>query len=227
MSFFKKYRTSSIVGWFLALFAFNLTWAWLQNADRTSLFMTLTAIGRLTTLPELALSATAMYWIRSERPPISTTRLLAYIVVGLAAAVVTFALSYPEQVRSAPAKILRSLSGIAIAKNQPLSSVELFQKLSPSVYVVESLGQNGETLMLGSAVAVDRNFLITNCHVVHSGSFLRIKRGAGKWSATLVKRYRGTIFVDSLSVLDSLDRGTRLRSLDRTGRTLYYPTSRF
>jgi len=187
MSFFKKYRALSIVGWFLALFAFNLAWTWLQNADRTSLYITLTAIGRLTTLPELALSAAAVYWILSERSPISTTRLLAYIVVGLAAAVVTFALSYPEQVRSAPAKILRSLSGMAIAKHQPLSPVELFQKLSPSVYVVESLGQNGDTLTLGSAVAVSRSFLITNCHVVRGGSFFRIKRGTEKWSATLVQ----------------------------------------
>jgi|ERR1700733_12534498 len=187
MSPFKSYRAFSVVGWFLVLLAFNLAWTWLQNADRTSLYITLAAIERLTTLPELALSAAAVYWILSERSPISTTRLLAYFVVGLAAAVITFTLSYPEQVRSAPARILRSLSGIAIVKNQPLSSVELFQKLSPSVYVVESLGQNGDTLMLGSSVAVGHNFLITNCHVVQSGSFLRIKRGTEKWSATLVE----------------------------------------
>jgi tetratricopeptide (TPR) repeat protein len=187
MSPFRSYRALSVVGWFLVLFSFNLAWNWLQNADRTSLYITLTAIDRLTTLPELALSAAAVYWLLSERSPISTTRLLAYFVVGLAAVVVAFGLSYPKQVRSAPARILRSLSGIAIAKNQPLSSVELFQKLSPSVYVVESLAQNGDTLMSGSAVAVDRNFLITNCHVVQSGSFLRIKRGTEKWSATLVE----------------------------------------
>jgi hypothetical protein len=36
-----------------------------------------------------------------------------------------------------------------------LSPVELFQKVSPSVFVVQSLDDNGKTLMLGSGVALN------------------------------------------------------------------------
>jgi S1-C subfamily serine protease len=74
-----------------------------------------------------------------------------------------------------------------IAKSQTLSPVELFQKISPSVFVVETLDRNGKTLALGSAVAVSNNLLITNCHVVEEGSFLRVRHGSNKWSAALVE----------------------------------------
>src|SRR5258708_1363910 len=46
------------------------------------------------------------------------------------------------------------------AKSQTISPVELFQKVSPSVFVVEALDENGKTLVLGSAVAIARDFLI-------------------------------------------------------------------
>jgi S1-C subfamily serine protease len=72
-------------------------------------------------------------------------------------------------------------------KTTALSPVELFQKVSPSVFVVESLGQNGDALMFGSAVAVGNDFLITNCHVVQDSWFLRIRRAKEKWSATLIQ----------------------------------------
>ena len=68
-----------------------------------------------------------------------------------------------------------------------LSPEELFQRLSPSVFVVESVDRNGKILALGSAVAVSQNLLITNCHVVQDSSFLRLRHGANKWSATLVE----------------------------------------
>ena len=68
-----------------------------------------------------------------------------------------------------------------------LSPENLFQKVSPSVFVVESLGQNGEALVLGSAVAVGNNFLITNCHVVQDSWFLRVRRAKETWSATLIE----------------------------------------
>lgn len=72
-------------------------------------------------------------------------------------------------------------------ESRTLSPVELFQKLAPSVFVVETLDRNGKTLALGSAVAVSHNLLVTNCHVVEEGSFLRVKHGSNKWSATLVE----------------------------------------
>ena len=72
-------------------------------------------------------------------------------------------------------------------ESRTLSPVELFQKLSPSVFVVETVDKNGKTLALGSAVAVSHNLLITNCHVVEEGSFLRVRHGSNKWSAALVE----------------------------------------
>lgn len=70
---------------------------------------------------------------------------------------------------------------------QPLSSVELFQKVSPSVFVIEAVGENGSTLMLGSSVAVARDFLVTNCHVVQNSFLLRVRRGNEKWTAKLIQ----------------------------------------
>ena len=72
-------------------------------------------------------------------------------------------------------------------KTAPLSADRVFQKVSPSVFVVESLQQNGDTLMFGSAVAVGSNFLVTNCHVVQDSWFLRVRRAKEKWSATLIQ----------------------------------------
>jgi len=72
-------------------------------------------------------------------------------------------------------------------KSQPLSSVDLFRKVSPSVFVVQAPDGNGKTLMLGSGVALARDFLITNCHVVQSGSSLRVSRGEEKWTARLIQ----------------------------------------
>jgi S1-C subfamily serine protease len=65
--------------------------------------------------------------------------------------------------------------------------VELFQKESPSVFVVEALDENGKTLMLGSAVAIARDVLITNCHVVENGSALRVRRGKETWNGRLIQ----------------------------------------
>jgi hypothetical protein len=73
------------------------------------------------------------------------------------------------------------------AKTQTLSPVELFQRVSPSVFVVEALDENGKTLALGSAVAIARDSLITNCHVVQDGFFLRVRRGKENWAAKLIQ----------------------------------------
>src|ERR1700752_51829 len=74
-----------------------------------------------------------------------------------------------------------------IARSQPLSPVEVFQKVSPSVFVVEVVDENGKTLVLGSAVAVAPDFLITNCHVIQNGSSVKVSRGKENWSARLIQ----------------------------------------
>jgi tetratricopeptide (TPR) repeat protein len=79
-----------------------------------------------------------------------------------------------------------SHSSNPFAKSHPLSPVELFQRASPSVFVVQSLDDNGKTLMLGSGVALAPDFLITNCHVVQSSSSLKVSRGEENWTAKLI-----------------------------------------
>jgi hypothetical protein len=71
-------------------------------------------------------------------------------------------------------------------KSEPLTAVELFQKVSPSVFVVQALDENGKTLMLGSGVALAQDFVITNCHVVQNSSSLRMLRGERNWTARLI-----------------------------------------
>ncbi len=73
------------------------------------------------------------------------------------------------------------------AKSQSLSSVDLFKKVSPSVFVVQAFDESGKTLMLGSAVALGRDFLVTNCHVVQAGSSLKVSRGKEEWTARLIQ----------------------------------------
>ncbi|HEY6905338.1 MAG TPA: S1C family serine protease, partial [Candidatus Acidoferrales bacterium] len=81
----------------------------------------------------------------------------------------------------------RAYSELGAAKHQQLSPVEIFQKVSPSVFVVEALGTDGESVDLGSGVAIASNLLITNCHVVENGSSVRISRGDKKRAARLVQ----------------------------------------
>ncbi len=71
-------------------------------------------------------------------------------------------------------------------RDKVLTPVELFQKVSPSVFVVEALTEDGKPLMLGSGVALAQEFLITNCHVVQNGSSLRVRRGEQNWPARLI-----------------------------------------
>jgi len=80
-----------------------------------------------------------------------------------------------------------SHTSAANQSSHPLSSVEFFQKVSPAIFVVEAVGENGSTLMLGSSVAVARDFLVTNCHVVQSSFLLRVRRGNEKWTANLIQ----------------------------------------
>jgi tetratricopeptide (TPR) repeat protein len=72
-------------------------------------------------------------------------------------------------------------------RDKVLTPVEVFQKVSPSVFVVEALTEDGKPLMLGSGVALAQDILITNCHVVQNGSSLRVRRGEQNWTARLIE----------------------------------------
>lgn len=117
----------------------------------------------------------------------SSSRFVTYSGVVVIAILAIFVWLSPKHFTGAYTWLLKSYSNIAIAKSQPLSPVELFQTVSPSVFVVEALDENGKSLMLGSGVALARDFLITNCHVVQSGSSLRVSRGKEMWTARLIQ----------------------------------------
>ncbi len=71
-------------------------------------------------------------------------------------------------------------------RSSVLTPVEVFQKASPSVFVIEALSEDGKPLMLGSGVALAQDLVITNCHVVRDGATLRIRRGEKNWTARLI-----------------------------------------
>ena len=114
-----------------------------------------------------------------------TLRAIGFVAMAVVA--VALVISDRNRVRDDSDWVQKAYSGLGTTKNQQLSPVEIFQEVSPSVFVVEALGGNGGSLDLGSGVAIAPNLLITNCHVVENGSSLRISRAHEKWAARLVQ----------------------------------------
>src|SRR5882724_195050 len=65
------------------------------------------------------------------------------------------------------------------------SPQELYQRLSASVFIVESLDATGTVVAKGSAVAVATGEVVTNRHVIEDGVSWRLKRGNNTWPATI------------------------------------------
>jgi S1-C subfamily serine protease len=118
--------------------------------------------------------------MRSSRKP-----LRFYAVIGITTVLVTFASS--NRARNAYRWVLKSYGGGVAENRKTLSAVDLFQRVSPSIFVVQALDDNGKTLILGSGVALAREFLITNCHVIQNSSSLKVSRGKEQWTATLIQ----------------------------------------
>lgn len=71
-------------------------------------------------------------------------------------------------------------------KNAPtLSSQELFKRVSPSVLIVEALDSEGEVTGSGSGVAIGRDEVVTNKHVIDAGISIRVRQGKKTWAATI------------------------------------------
>ncbi len=72
-----------------------------------------------------------------------------------------------------------------------LSPPQIFGRVSPSVFVVESLNTEGAVLAFGSGVAVKLPtsdlVVVTNKHVIYGAVAYRIRRGKRIWKATLVR----------------------------------------
>ncbi len=118
-------------------------------------------------------------------PPKGHKALWVTGLVAVAVAAATLVIFNRNRVGDAPELVQTAYSGLGAAQSQ-LSPVEIFQRVSPSVFVIEALGASGESLDLGSGVAITPNLLITNCHVVQNGSSLRVSRDDKKWAAKLV-----------------------------------------
>lgn len=82
-----------------------------------------------------------------------------------------------------------------------LSSQEVFRRVSPSVFIVESLNSKGDVLAFGSGVAVNLPIegrrrasdaapdvlVVTNKHVIYGAVAYRIRKGEKVWKANLVR----------------------------------------
>src|SRR6516165_4223524 len=97
--------------------------------------------------------------------------------VSLAAVAVCAALAGPSPNRQA----------LAAGAVPELSAQEIFKRVSPSVMVVESLDARGKVTAFGSGVVIAPGRVITNRHVIEEGASFKIKHGAVKWPAQLVR----------------------------------------
>jgi Flp pilus assembly protein TadD len=66
-----------------------------------------------------------------------------------------------------------------------LTPREVFERASPSVFVVEALDGDGSVRALGSAVAIDASDVVTNHHVVDGAVTVRLRQGNKHWAASV------------------------------------------
>jgi Flp pilus assembly protein TadD len=61
----------------------------------------------------------------------------------------------------------------------------VFRRVSPSVFVVEALGPDGQPVALGSGVAISPTEIVTNRHVIEDGVAWRIRKDHRTWPAII------------------------------------------
>jgi serine protease Do len=66
--------------------------------------------------------------------------------------------------------------GAAIAQAQALGPAEVYAKVAPSVWRVQTYDVDGLPLGLGSAVVIAQDTLVTNCHVLARAKRVAVKR---------------------------------------------------
>ncbi len=81
---------------------------------------------------------------------------------------------------------LTALAQTRASKDSPsLSPQQVFKKVAPSVFVVESLDLEGRVVSLGSGVAVAPDAVVTNLHVAGHDLDVRVRRGRKTWQAVV------------------------------------------
>jgi serine protease Do len=73
----------------------------------------------------------------------------------------------------------------AAAATKPLTTAEMFAKVSPSVWRVTTYDVDGLPLSQGSAVVVGPEALVTNCHVLRRAKRVAVRQGTSTITATL------------------------------------------
>jgi hypothetical protein len=73
----------------------------------------------------------------------------------------------------------------AVKTGSALEGTELFKRLAPSVYSIESLLESGTSQ--GSAVAISESELLTNCHVLEGSRKIIVKQKNQEWVGTLAR----------------------------------------
>lgn len=77
----------------------------------------------------------------------------------------------------------RKTVAAAPTSSQKMSPQELFKRVSASVFVVEVLDLNDAVVARGSGVAVARERVVTNRHVLDAGSVYKLRQGDNSWRA--------------------------------------------
>jgi serine protease Do len=75
--------------------------------------------------------------------------------------------------------------GLSAAAQPTLTPEQLFERVSPSVWVVHTLDSERRPLMQGSAVVIGPGQLVTNCHVLRGARSVSVGRENMRFGATL------------------------------------------
>ncbi len=92
-----------------------------------------------------------------------------------------------------PPRIVLAAQAVPVSAETTPSALPpdvLFDRVAPSVFVVEGLGQDRGVLRQGSGVAIAHG-VVTNRHVVAGATIVRVRQGTRTWVATVAGKSRG------------------------------------
>ncbi len=126
-------------------------------------------------LAAVAVIAAGVWWKTRPAPPKP--------VAPPPAAVATPAEAEPAESAAAPAAEAPAPAPAAASALASNPAEDLFAKVSPSVVRVNALDGSGRMVAFGSGVVIERDEVITNCHVVARGVSINVKLGSAVRSA--------------------------------------------